>query len=79
MAQVEVIEVPDVPEPEVLEEGEFDPADTHREGVDARVTCECTHGPRDHNGGQCAGADSYGVECECPSYVEMSDGDDDEA
>lgn len=35
MAEVEVIEVPDVPEPEQPEEGVFDPADTHREGVDA--------------------------------------------
>lgn len=35
MAQVEVIEVPDVPEPEQPDEGVFDPADTHREGVDA--------------------------------------------
>lgn len=35
MDEVEVIEVEPVPEPEQPEGGVFDPADTHREGVDA--------------------------------------------
>lgn len=76
--EIEDVEVEPVPEPEQPDEGVIDPDDAHREGVDA-VLCKCTHGPREHADGHCGGVDSYGVGCECPSYVEMGDGDDDEA
>lgn len=38
-----------------------------------KVVCECGHSPAEHirYKRQCRGMDSYGIPCECPSYVEI--------
>lgn len=42
--------------------------------------CNCRHWIEQHgdDGGPCTGLDSYGIPCECPSYQEMDDGDEED-
>ncbi len=39
------------------------------------LVCGCLHDAEEHaNGrGKCGGLDSYGVPCECPSYVDLTE------
>lgn len=49
--------------------------------TDDPEVCECRHYPEEHRPhavGACRGRDSYGLPCQCPSYEEMDDGDDEE-
>lgn len=39
--------------------------------------CDCGHDYRQHrHGGRCAGLDSYGLRCTCPSPVPWTDTDE---